>query len=210
MTLLTGFVQGTEQIAFRVYAADVPQTERKRQSRLSHFTAYDLLGAALCEDFFCKHVMIKRRGLEKPQLVRPALHMSISHCKGLAVCAVGIMPLGIDCEVPRKISERLTKTACTEQERCWIENQKNTDTSFLKIWTLKEAYTKYTGEGIRHPFSTLEFSLENGIRLVYPEEEQLLLYQLVSANDTVISLCVPAAKYDISCTAEKWTLTSAT
>lgn len=207
VTLLTGYVKNTQALAFRVYLTEIPETARKKQTRLSHLTAHDLLSAALCEDFASRHVKITRTGLEKPVLVSPALHMNLSHCKGFAVCAVGVQPLGVDCETPRKLSERLLRTVCTETECAWIHSQNSAESAFSRIWTLKEAYTKYTGEGIRHPFSALEFSVENGIRFLHPDAERLHFYQLTSEHGTVVSLCVTAGAYDITYRAADWTLT---
>ena len=195
---------------FRVYAVPIPETDRKQRSRASHFYACDLLGAALAEDFGIFHVRLTRSGLEKPVLLHDGLYMNLSHCKGLAVAAVGRTALGVDAEPPREIKEKIMRTVCTPAETAWLTSQSDERKMFLfsRIWTLKEAYTKYTGEGIRRPFSTLEFQLEDGITFCHPAAHKVQLYQLLCGEEYAVSLCVPRGDYDVIAETEGWELTA--
>ena len=49
--LWSGTDPETNRLLFRVYAAEIPDTERKLRTRLSHLTALDLLSAVLLRDF---------------------------------------------------------------------------------------------------------------------------------------------------------------
>lgn len=216
-TLLSGYDRLTQALMFRVYAAEIPTAERKTRNRSSHFYAMDLLGAALAQDFGVTHAKIVRKGLEKPLLVHEELHMNLSHCKGLAVAAVGKLPLGVDAEPPREVAEKLMRTVLTPREIIDIQDnaQEPREFRFSRYWTLKEAYTKYTGEGIRMPFSRLDFKLtqprdsvrREGIAFQHPAAAKLHFYQLIRENQYVVSLCVPRlAQFDLSKPAEGWAL----
>ena len=208
MTLLSGYDQTTQDLIFRVYAAVIPDTDRLSRNRASHFCAYDLLGAALAEDFDIYHAKIKREGLGKPMLIHDTLQMNLSHCKGLAVAAVGRVPLGVDAEPPREITDKLIRTVCTSQETAWISGHADESKlfAFSREWTLKEAYTKYTGEGLRRPFSSLEFLLADGLEFRHPAAHKVQLYQLLHGEKYVVSLCVPSGAYDTKA-ADGWELT---
>ena len=194
--LLSGRAPGGLLI-FRVYAAEIPETVRRSAHRAEHFAALDLLGAALQEDFGVSRARIFRTGLEKPRLLHKFLHMSISHCKGLAVCAVGRLPLGIDAEAPRAVKEQLLRRVCTAAEAEQILAAADRETAFSRYWTLKEAYAKFTGAGIRTPFEELEFSLADGIRFHHPDAKKLRFYQVMRGNSHIISLCLPDGSYTV-------------
>ena len=74
--------------------------------------------------------------------------IGVTHTEDFILVAVEDFDFGIDCEslnriVPNK--EKIADRYFTENERAYI-NEDNT--RFLEIWVKKEAYTKYTGEGL--------------------------------------------------------------
>ena len=192
--LLSGYEKSTHQLAFRVYCTTLSETERCKSHKVEHLTALDLLGAALLEDFGVRHAKIVRRGIEKPALIHSFLHMNLSHCKGLAVCAVGRMPLGVDCERPRAVKDRLLDRICAPNEAAAIRRAGDKDMTFARLWTLKEAYGKFTGKGIREPLETLQFELGERIRFVHSTSEKVMFFQLIRENQHIISLCLPKSE----------------
>lgn len=78
------------------------------------------------------------------------------------VCAVSDKAVGVDIERQRKNVIRVAKRFFTQAECDWIGND---SLKFSRIWTLKEAYAKLTGEGIAGTVSKAEFRHEadNGI-----------------------------------------------
>ena len=195
--LLSGYDINTRELIFRVYAAPIPETERGRRHKISHLVALDLLGAALLRDFHIRHAMIKRIGLQKPQLIHENLYMNISHCSGLAVAAVGYVPLGVDAETPRAYKERFLPRICAPDEVSAIMQAEDADKNlvFSRFWTLKEAYAKYTGKGIGMKFSELGFTLGDEIHFHHPDAENVQFYQLLLQKIYVVSLCVPRGDY---------------
>lgn len=196
--LLSGY-DAAHRLMFRVYAAKIPDADNRVQHKLAHLTAYDLLSAALEKDFGIRHAKIRREGLGKPQLLHENLHVNVTHCHGLAAAAVGYLPLGIDAETPRAFREKMLPRICTPAEAADILQTTESERHFRfsQYWTLKEAYTKYTGQGIGLRFSTIGFSLGAEIAFHHPNAENLQFYQQILENQFVISLCVPRRDYQI-------------
>lgn len=191
--LLSGYAESTQELMLRVYAAEIPETGRRQTHRASHFEALDLLGAALAKDFGVSHAVIHRVGLGKPKLMHDFLYMNLSHCKGLAVAAVGKMPLGVDAEPPRAVRDVLMQKVCAPEEIRLIHAEENQNSAFSRFWTLKEAYAKYTGEGIRLPFAALRFSFgsEGQIIFHHPDAAQVRFWQRRDVSGCTVSLCLP-------------------
>lgn len=196
--LLSGY-DASHRLIFRVYTAKIPDAEKRMTHKTAHLTAYDLLGAALARDFHIRHAKIRREGLGKPQLLHENLHMNVTHCKGLAAAAIGYLPLGIDAETPRAFREKMLPRICTLAETADILCAPESEQHFLfsRYWTLKEAYAKYTGEGIGLKFSTAGFSLSDEIRFQHPDAETVQFYQQILENQFLIALCVPRGDYQI-------------
>lgn len=85
----------------------------------------------------------------KPSLAEhPNLFFNLSHCKHAVACALADHPVGIDIEAMGRYSERLAKYTMNEEECAEIEAAENKDVAFTRLWTMKEATMKLTGEGI--------------------------------------------------------------
>lgn len=77
----------------------------------------------------------------------PDVHFNISHTKGLIVCAVGTAPVGIDTERIRPYPQSVLRKM-TEKECLYIKQSDTPDEAFMRVWTMKEAMIKLTGEGL--------------------------------------------------------------
>lgn len=189
--LFSGYDKSTQKLVFRVYAEQLPETEKRQRHKDAHFAALDLLGAALAEDFGLRHAVIRRVGLGKPQLIHGFLHINISHCKGLAVAAAGTVPLGVDAEVPRTVRESLLRKVCTAEEIAQIQAADDEKHMFARFWTLKEAYAKYTGEGIGLDFAKLGFAFSGDGALMFrsPAAERVQFFHILTADMIPVSLC---------------------
>lgn len=85
----------------------------------------------------------------KPSLAEhPNLFFNLSHCKHAVACALADHPVGIDIEAMGRYSERLAKYTMNEEECAEIEEAEDKDVAFTRLWTMKEATMKLTGEGI--------------------------------------------------------------
>lgn len=190
-TLFSGYDKLTRKLMFRVYIETLSEDGRRQNHRKAHFAALDLLGAALAEDFDVRHAVIHRIGLGKPKLIHDFLHMNLSHCKGLAVAAVGRMPLGVDAETTRRIPESLMQKVCAPEEIRQIQSEDDHAAAFSRFWTLKEAYAKYTGKGIGLDFSALRFSRneDNSLIFHHPDAANVCFIQQTGVSGCAVSLC---------------------
>ena len=105
---------------------------------------------------------------------RPGWHISVSDAGPWWVCAIAEREVGLDLERERPkrgesradFKKRLCKLAerfFTKDEAAFVKKINSVE-RFLRIWTAKEAYGKFTGQGIDGEFST---------HSVLPEDETL-------------------------------------
>lgn len=87
----------------------------------------------------------------KPFFKNSSIHFSISHSKGYGVCAFFPSPLGVDLQFHQTYAlERIAKRFFHSLESAWIGSG-NPDRFYL-VWTAKESYVKFTGQGIDNDF----------------------------------------------------------
>lgn len=94
----------------------------------------------------------------KPYLEQNPFFFSLSHSGGRVLCAVGDKEIGADVQTVRPVKDSLVKRVLCENERKIYEAHDNKPLCFTKLWTLKESYLKYTGEGIAAGLDGLDFS----------------------------------------------------
>jgi len=85
----------------------------------------------------------------KPYLAGSPLHLSLSHSKTHALCALAEQPIGCDIETHRPISRAITARILSGTEN---------PADFFTHWTLKESYVKLTDDASPH-FSALTFTI---------------------------------------------------
>ena len=70
-------------------------------------------------------------------------------------CVVANRPVGIDVEETNRYKDSIARYAMNDKEYDEINNSANPDETFTKLWTMKEALLKYTGEGLRRDIKTV-------------------------------------------------------
>ena len=94
----------------------------------------------------------------KPSLPNLSIHFSLSHCKDAVACAVSDHNIGIDVESIVPYNPDVARRVCTATELKMLEQSANKDVDFIKLWTAKEAISKYEGIGLSLPFSEIDVS----------------------------------------------------
>lgn len=131
----------------------------------------------------------------KPVLVNSDLHFNISHSKSLIACVIDTRPVGIDIQCYKDLDlDRIRNKICTDEENQFILN--STDSAdyqehlrrFCMIWTAKEAYLKYTGEGISGELKHISVANQDGMK------EKL--------GDNISLFCVAEKDYALSVVTE--------
>lgn len=79
----------------------------------------------------------------------PHLHFSLSHSGPYLLCALSGRPVGVDIEVVRPRGSALPRYALTAAEYARYEAQGGGWPLFYAFWTRKEAWCKFTGQGLR-------------------------------------------------------------
>ena len=105
----------------------------------------------------CPEIRIAERG--KPYFANSDLHFSISHTKNHAFCVLSACPVGIDVEEKeRDINLRLGEKILSDSEYARFEAASDKRDALLRLWVLKEAAAKLTGEGLNGYPNQTDFS----------------------------------------------------
>lgn len=84
----------------------------------------------------------------------PELHFSLSHSGEFWLAAIATTPLGLDIQQHQPCRrEALARRFFHQQEQFWLERRDFDEESFFAVWTAKESYVKYTGQGIDDSFA---------------------------------------------------------
>jgi 4'-phosphopantetheinyl transferase len=107
-------------------------------------------GLGLIDSFFDEAPII-RTSKGKPYVDRIPIHFSLSHSGNLMICAVGKKEIGIDIQHIRhartiEVAQRFFSTEESDYVNLYGEE------AFFELWSRKEAFVKYIGEGIAYGF----------------------------------------------------------
>ncbi len=116
----------------------------------------------------------------KPFVTAPeaAPAFSLSHTGGhgaVAICRAA--PIGVDIEAERAVHPGLARRYFAPDEADWLEGlpEAARESAFFRIWTLKEAFVKATGEGIRRGLETFSVRVEGEVaRLIMLDDSPAL------------------------------------
>ena len=99
----------------------------------------------------------------KPYFSGGSLHCSITHTRSMAFCALATMPVGLDAEERnRRVRPGIPEKALSVQELAQWQASADPAQTFLRLWTLKEATVKFTGDGLRGYPRHLSFQIRDG------------------------------------------------
>ena len=124
-----------------------------------------------------------KRAFGKPALAEACagcgLRFNISHTHGFVACAIARDEVGVDVEA----SDRRTNFAIADRffapEEAQLVNAASGERQrilFFRFWTLKEAFIKATGEGLRRPLDSFSFSFDPLRVAFHPEREDTPRY----------------------------------
>ena len=95
----------------------------------------------------------------KPYFPENPLYFSITHTKKHAFCVLSHRPVGIDAEEKdRHIHLRLAEKILSAQEKLRFDAAQDQQDALLRLWVLKEAAAKLTGDGLRGYPNHTDFS----------------------------------------------------
>ena len=144
--------------------ADISAQRREQALRFKHergqrmcVLAYLLLKKALREEYgITDNPLFEYGDHGKPQIVgHPDIHFNLSHCREAVACVVSRQPVGIDVESVNRYKEALVHHTMNDYEQAQILAADRPDVAFTRLWTMKEARLKLTGEGITTDLKTV-------------------------------------------------------
>lgn len=147
--------------------AVLPQLSEQRREQVLRFkhegsrkqcaAAYLLLKRALKEVYgIDENPVFEYDEGGKPTLKgHSEIHFNLSHCAKAVACVVADRPVGIDVEETCRYKDNLARYAMNDEEYNQITRSDNPAVTFTKLWTMKEALLKYTGEGLRRDIKTV-------------------------------------------------------
>lgn len=141
------------------YAAGYAMLSAGKRRRVDRMHAEADRQRSIAGDFLARELLSRATGISpselviettengKPFISVPGIHFSIAHAHRLVVCALDEMPVGVDVERLRRLSQSLVNRFFSPAEAAYAQS----DTSGLhamQLWTRKEAYTKMLGGSI--------------------------------------------------------------
>ena len=115
----------------------------------------------------------------KPAIVgHPEIYFNMSHCREAAICVLSDKPVGVDIESIRRYSESLARYTMNDAELERIAQAERPEVEFIRLWTLKEAVLKHSGEGIRNDMKHVLNVLKDAKTVI--NEKKGYIYSVVS------------------------------
>ena len=101
----------------------------------------------------------------KPEI--EGLHFNISHAENFVICSVSENPVGCDIEKIRSIKSGFEKRFFTQNEVSYLDKFSGEEKlkQFFRLWTMKESYMKFTGNGMKLALNRFEFIIEDSVKV---------------------------------------------
>lgn len=130
---------------------------RHEQGRRLCAAAYLLLCQGLRREYGITEPPIFEYGEHGKPVIQghPDICFNMSHCREAALCVLSDTPVGVDIESIREYHDSLAHYTMNDDELVRIAAAPRQDTEFIRLWTMKEAVLKLSGEGIRNDMKTV-------------------------------------------------------
>ncbi len=102
---------------------------------------------------------------KKPEI--DGIFFNISHSDNFVICSVSENPVGCDIEKIRSVKSGFEKRFFTQNEVAYLEKFSCEEkiNQFFRLWTMKESYMKFTGEGMKLALNRIEFAFDDSIKV---------------------------------------------
>lgn len=130
---------------------------RSENDRINCCAAYLLLRYGLFEEYGERTVpLFEYEKREKPYLSNiSGVHFNISHCKNAAACILSAENTAVDIMDIRSVKPSVIKRSCSDSEQKFLSESSDISRDFIRLWTRKECFAKYTGMGLLTDFRTV-------------------------------------------------------
>ncbi|MCL2253252.1 MAG: 4'-phosphopantetheinyl transferase superfamily protein [Lachnospiraceae bacterium] len=180
------------------------QQERLKRFRFREDYLRSLAGEAMLRIIVGEKVgvMPKKLNIIRPRGEKPffadysGIYFNISHSGKWVICAINDDEIGIDIEEikDKEVNPSLIRKVLSAMEQEYVEklDDEQKAKAFYRFWTMKEAYIKYTGQGLRLELDKIEIDVErNLVRLVDSESECSCITKQIDFFDDkyILSIC---------------------
>lgn len=123
----------------------------------------------------------------------PEFHFNISHSGEWTVLAVSDVEVGVDIQIIKSVNSNISKRFFTRRENNILEKleKENFFTEFTRMWTIKEARTKASGDSLAKclsRFNTIEYDGTTStfidgyyvMNIPFPDEKYILAVSSLS------------------------------
>jgi 4'-phosphopantetheinyl transferase len=119
--------------------------------------AYQLLKEGLQKEYgITDNPIFEYNEHGKPSIVgHPEIYFNLSHCKEAAICVISDKPIGVDVESLREFKDSLVNYTMNDEEKAEMASWSNPASTFIRLWTMKEATSKLIGTGITNDVKSL-------------------------------------------------------
>ena len=93
----------------------------------------------------------------------PQVHFNLSHSGDYVCCAIGDEPVGVDIQKRVNTKDGLAKRFFTKEENRMLDelDEEERKQLFFRMWSIKESYIKYTGQGMKQGLDTFRIDWNN-------------------------------------------------
>lgn len=137
----------------------------------------------------------------KPYLADyPQIYFSLSHSGNMVACAIADKEIGLDIQKQVQVKEKLAKRFFTEKEYAFLNTLKEVDGTigkaykdwFFRLWSIKESYIKFTGQGMKQGLDTFMIDFDERI-IREPEKGRMACFYEIQSEDMrgyACSVCI--------------------
>lgn len=160
----------------------------------------------LCGDVLLRYILINffdikngqitfyKNDYGKPFLKDLPFFFNISHSGEWVICAVSNEEIGADIEIIKDTNLSIGERFFSKEENEYLNNTSNDkkEKAFFNIWTLKESYVKYIGQGLSMPLNSFSFNIESDSIKLYDSSnnlKHLKFKQYFIDDDYIIAVC---------------------
>lgn len=183
-----------------VFQNQLEKVDKTRKEKIKRLKIVDdklrSLGAGLLMNFIKQKYQVQEKlkidRFGKPYFDNSSIHFNISHSGSYVIAAVSKEEVGVDIQKIKPDKHRIAEKNFLASECTYInetdENRMKWQ-RFCEVWTVKEAYLKKIGIGLRKPLNSFEVDW-SGERIQIIGEENLVITQFKLDKNYIVSACV--------------------
>lgn len=120
------------------------------------------------------------------------IYFNATHSGEYAAVCFSATPVGIDIQQYCKYNPRLAERffAKSEYQDMMLLPEKSQQDRFFRLWTLKESYIKFTGQGMKQELDSFYFKFGQNDNLLQSNFENCHFLEYIPAKDYRMAVCI--------------------